>query len=542
GNFSVALDLASKSIIIADHHTSIEFAKDSSFKANGQAAEYPYVDGDFVVWKDYFTINVKHKAGLFVRCDKLHQFCTFHVSGYYFGKTRGLLGALDYEPWDDFKQPNGQVVTNVNDFGNSWKVDPSCADVSGPTHHDHEMPEPQECANIFGGSTSLRLGYFFVPSAPFREACSHIVADESTPEAKKKAACSVAAAYTIAAHKYIHISVPEECVHCSVVDGSPIEVGDSVSVKVPKNSADVIIVVEQDTHNTELFKELVSPLVTTLTNDLKAKDITNVHFTLIGYGEATHNYPALYTTGGKISFEGKTKNMKFIDHIDALSLKLDSCENRWKYLTALIESELGLSAPSRAYQLGSKYPFKIGTSKVLVGLVANTKTSAFGVSLQQLLALFSTKVLRDRGVAFHLIAPVQDLHITSKDAKVTKTVVGFDSDHVYVLSDAKKKVLEGSTELRNNLVYQNNIWIPIALDSYGVTYVAQNFLEAKSSARKQFLQVVSHRIAESLGTELHEDCTCRLVSGLYPFSECKVTNRKEREPLAQIRGTKGVKG
>jgi hypothetical protein len=33
----------------------------------------------------------------------------FYVSGFYFGKTRGLMGALDYEPWDDFKQPNGQV-------------------------------------------------------------------------------------------------------------------------------------------------------------------------------------------------------------------------------------------------------------------------------------------------------------------------------------------------------------------------------------------------------------------------------------------------
>jgi hypothetical protein len=65
-----------------------------------------------------------------------------------------------------------------------------------------------------------------------------------------------------------------------------------------------------------------------------------------------------------------------------------------------------------------------------------------------------------------------------------------------------------------------------------VTYVAQNFLDAKASARKQFLQVLSHRITESLETELYEDCTCKLVSGLYPFSVCKVTNRKEREPLS----------
>jgi hypothetical protein len=52
---------------------------------------------------------VKHDAGLYISCKPDHNFCLFYVSGYYFGKTRGLLGALDYEPWDDFKLPNGQV-------------------------------------------------------------------------------------------------------------------------------------------------------------------------------------------------------------------------------------------------------------------------------------------------------------------------------------------------------------------------------------------------------------------------------------------------
>jgi hypothetical protein len=49
-----------------------------------------------------------------------------------------------------------QIVTNVNEFGNSWKVNPSCEDVSGPTHHDHHMAEPAECASVFGGSTPLK--------------------------------------------------------------------------------------------------------------------------------------------------------------------------------------------------------------------------------------------------------------------------------------------------------------------------------------------------------------------------------------------------
>jgi hypothetical protein len=62
-------------------------------------------------------------------------------------------------------------------------------------------------------------------------------------------------------------------VHCSVVSGPSVEAGDSVSVKVPQKAADVVIVVEQDIRNSEIFKELITPLVTTLTNELKAKGI-----------------------------------------------------------------------------------------------------------------------------------------------------------------------------------------------------------------------------------------------------------------------------
>lgn len=44
--------------------------------------------------------------------------------------------------------------------------------------------------------------------------------------------------------------------------------------------------------------------------------------------------------------------------------------------------------------------------------------------LQQLAALYSVKVLRDRGIAFHVVVPVDDLGLTNKDAKTVKQVVG----------------------------------------------------------------------------------------------------------------------
>jgi hypothetical protein len=78
---------------------------------------------------------------------------------------------------------------------------------------------------------------------------------------------------------------------------------------------------------------------------------------------------------------GKTKNIKFTDHEDVFSLKLDTCENKFKYFKAVVEAEFGLGAPTRAFNFAAKHPFKIGTARVLVGVVSSTKTSAFSFSV-----------------------------------------------------------------------------------------------------------------------------------------------------------------
>lgn len=45
--------------------------------------------------------------------------------------------------------------------------------------------------------------------------------------------------------------------------------------------------------------------------DLKILLCSDVHFTLIGFGESTLYHPAVYTTGGKISFEGKSSTTSY---------------------------------------------------------------------------------------------------------------------------------------------------------------------------------------------------------------------------------------
>lgn len=60
---------------------------------------------------------------------------------------------------------------------------------------------------------------------------------------------------------------------CKVGENS-IDVGDSFSVKAPKDQADIILVVEQDTRNEKIFKDLIPTLITDLREELKHHGIT----------------------------------------------------------------------------------------------------------------------------------------------------------------------------------------------------------------------------------------------------------------------------
>lgn len=57
------------------------------------------------------------------------------------------------------------------------------------------------------------------------------------------------------------------------------------------------------------------------------------------------------------------------------------------------------------------------------------------------------------GLTYHHIFLTGSIEISGK---VQKNVVGFDYDNAYILTDSKKKPLEGSSELKNNLILSEN--------------------------------------------------------------------------------------
>jgi hypothetical protein len=56
------------------------------------------------------------------------------ILGRYRNQTEGLCGTYNDVASDDYKAPNGSILTDAVDFGNSWSVDPDCEDAEFVPH------------------------------------------------------------------------------------------------------------------------------------------------------------------------------------------------------------------------------------------------------------------------------------------------------------------------------------------------------------------------------------------------------------------------
>lgn len=119
GNFSLVVNLEGgkfKSVLLSDAKDSIELESDMSILVNGKPQDFPVLQNGLSAWRRYDSANLRSDSGVFVTCDLKRQVCQFFLSGFYFGKTRGLLGNMNYEQFDDLIMPNGKVLTTKFTF------------------------------------------------------------------------------------------------------------------------------------------------------------------------------------------------------------------------------------------------------------------------------------------------------------------------------------------------------------------------------------------------------------------------------------------
>lgn len=422
-NFSIIAHLSNgkmKSITLIDKSNSIEINENGVASLNGKPADLPIHKNEIHSWRDYYTISIFTSFGASVECSTNLRICHFTVSGFYLGKTRGLLGNGNSEPFDDYQLPNGKIAENSAEFGNAYKSTKSCKPVAFDDHAKHTHSNDL-CTKFFSSDSTLRFGFYFVEQTNYREACEHAV---DTATDKLDAACNIAEMYASTCRKeMIPVDIPFECKKC---EAKNVDIGDAFSVKAPSKQADVVFVV--DTELGSLLDDLVQNTITDLRKELKSRDVTDIEILVIGYSKLS-KYISKYTHNGKLDFTGKLSAIKHdagprefkalktgVAKVDEILETLH--ENHLK-----LKDDMGLAADARAFQAAMDYPFRASASKAIIAVRSDNLESTSN-PIKQLWTEYASEKVKDEGISVHVITPVKDLALSGKDSKNLKNVVG----------------------------------------------------------------------------------------------------------------------
>lgn len=97
GNFSIIASMNSgkmKSITVHDKNGWIEVNSETGLKFKDKDSEFPVHDKTLHAWRNFNTFSILTQFGASVECSTDLKLCHVEVSGFYSGKTRGLMGEL----------------------------------------------------------------------------------------------------------------------------------------------------------------------------------------------------------------------------------------------------------------------------------------------------------------------------------------------------------------------------------------------------------------------------------------------------------------
>jgi len=523
-NFTLVANLVNgkmNSLTLFDKGDSVEVTKTGIVNVNGVPTELPRQVNDIHVWRRYYSISLLTRYGLHVLCSTDLRICHVTVSGFYHGRLRGLLGNGNHEPYDDFTTPNGAVVESDTEFGNAYKMTPSCAAVA-PIPHKHETEEM--CSQLFGSGSPLRLCYFMINHKNFKEACSHAV---TSAKDKKDAACNIALLYASTCRlEHIPVMMPDTCSKCNV-DNKEIPLADDFNVQLPQKQVDVVIVVDTATKS---LSDLVQNTVDDVRKEFQARQITDVHVSIIGFNEYD-KYISMFTTKGGLDYTGNFPNIQMnVPKIEAPvktgNEKLDKFAENMFALSMQLRADLGLSTGSEAMRTALDYPFRPQASKVILAIKSEGFSKA---SPARLITVGIASGIADvQGIFVHALIPLDDLTIGG--GQDPKKIVGFSEKNVFVLSDGRKRP-EGSPELRDKVDYKNDDGIELAIENNGMVFALQNYDALEPKQKKLFSQTMTAAIADQVSrTEQKLECTCILKHSLFPEQLCYVVDTKVLPP------------
>lgn len=274
-------------------------------------------NGTTYVYQAENVVTVERRQNQFrLECNLKFDLCTLELSGWYHGKTAGILGTMNYEPMDDMTASDGVVTKNVTAFGKSWSIDrEDCPAEKAKTEikSGDDSTILQFCDTLFVNKSSEFVSCFDVIRP--KEYSKMCVTSKGISEA-----CTVALSYMqICMFHDTYLRIPDVCSNCSMVDGNQVAEGQFVKLegdRVP-SSTDVVFIVEGKECNRDAKgNRSIDHLVAQLNKELKDQGLTDNRWSLVTFGaNGVFDHPRSVVFDGQIFTKNVARFTDFFDHV-----------------------------------------------------------------------------------------------------------------------------------------------------------------------------------------------------------------------------------
>jgi len=475
-----------KSISVLTDGKQLEISTDGRLTVDGRRSEMPVRYGNTTVSREGNAVVVENELGLQVICDLPHDHCTVAVSGWYYGKTAGLMGTYDNEQFNDFISTDKTIRDRPEEIAESWTVGARCR----PTNYARVSRQPdtssevyRACAELFEDDSSvMRTCFKRVSPQPYMEMCLNDNSQRSEFDV-----CSAAAAYHKDCNRrYVHIRMPSKCVQCTGAL-SPYEKFYEGQIKkfdentVPK-SADVVFVIQHAQCNRDVVSK-IRESINDMLNAFSATGLREVRFAVVGFGGSDHRSIAhTHTMDGQIFAEASqvaSAIYPFISESVQTSSKPDA---------------MG------ALAYAAKLPFRAGVSKSLILLSCDT--------CEELTVRYSDiqRILVQSDIRLHVLTP-QVISLKSRSPK-TSLIFGVDDETVFTSKDVSDDQLSGEPDLRKYVRLPKDLCVALTHQTDGSVFSTTQWTQSHGTLQKKFTDVFARTVAQKAEPTDCQQCEC----------------------------------
>ncbi|XP_067622386.1 uncharacterized protein Apoltp [Eurosta solidaginis] len=499
-SFTLSLDLsiapsgtnfirATNFILISKEHMFEIDPSTNTFTLNGDSNPLlPIKLNKVLVQRQADILSINSEDGYKIECNMGFGLCWFEVSGRYFGKTAGLLGTMNNEPFDDFMTPSNTIAMSNDNFVETWST-------SICTKGEEEKPTTvisekltETCRILFSTLTQCMS---FVDPSPFLNLCvksgykserkhlSHVLS--------LKRSCTAALAYIeICKSSKIPMRVPHQCVFCVLTNGSFIRESTFVEYNIYNipRSSDIVFLLEAKACSAHANgSKSFGIILTSIEEQLQEIKFINNRYAVVAFGAQLN--PFIISKGNGVFVSSSLELQKYYRHVMNF-IKNDNVPN--------VDSDV-LQAISTA----STLDFRPGVSKIFILL------SCSGCDVTQVRFDYSSilQYMNEEGVKLHVLTYTG---LDTDKPRKSRFLFGFDRHFAY-----STRFPEGDRNMRNEIkISKNNLGIclPLALETGGSIFSMNKVLSERTNSIKRFATIFAKRVIFSAIPRANQTCEC----------------------------------